>query len=104
VSPKPGGWAIYSTSFIGNEFRQLTSLCNDRRSVMKRTDPVRFIAYDTCWSWMVMVIRRQVSELMLKTIALLLAVCFGLTACQLKITHVNVYPAFGPHYGDGGGG
>jgi hypothetical protein len=53
---------------------------------------------------MVMVIRRQVSELMLKTIALLLAVCVELTACQLKITHVNVYPTFGPHYGDGGGG
>jgi len=50
-----------------------------------------------------MVIRRQVSELMLKTIALLLAVCVELAACQLKETHVNVYPLFGPTYGDGGG-
>jgi hypothetical protein len=40
---------------------------------------------------------------MLKAIALLLAACVMLTACQLKITHVNVYPAFGPTYGDGGG-
>ena len=34
-------------------------------------------------------------------IALLLAALSAMTACSLKVTHVNVYPAFGPHYGDG---
>jgi uncharacterized lipoprotein YajG len=49
-----------------------------------------------------MVVRALVSEFMLKWFALLLATCFVLTGCQLKMTQVNVYPAFGPHYGDGG--
>jgi hypothetical protein len=36
-------------------------------------------------------------------IALFLAALSAIAACSSKITHVNVYPAFGPHYGDGGG-
>jgi hypothetical protein len=38
---------------------------------------------------------------MRKTIVLLLAACVWLTGCHLPITNVNVYPAFGPHFGDG---
>jgi hypothetical protein len=40
---------------------------------------------------------------MLKAITLLLVACVALNGCHLPITHVDVYPAFGPHYGDGGG-
>jgi hypothetical protein len=51
-----------------------------------------------------MVIRGQVSEIMSKSITLMLAACVVLTACQLKMTHVSVYRYFGPSYGDGGNG
>jgi ABC-type uncharacterized transport system auxiliary subunit len=52
---------------------------------------------------MAMIIRLQMPKLTLKTIVLLLAACFVLTACQPKLTHVDVYSLMGPHYGDGGG-
>lgn len=41
---------------------------------------------------------------MAKLVALLLAVSVAVAGCHLPITNVNVYPAFGPHFGDGGGG
>ncbi len=41
---------------------------------------------------------------MWKAIALLLTAVVVLAGCRLPITNVNIYPAFGPHYGDGGGG
>jgi hypothetical protein len=41
---------------------------------------------------------------MWKAIACLLAMVVLLAGCHATITHVNVYPEFGPHYGDGGGG
>ena len=44
------------------------------------------------------------SEPILKAIMLLLVAFLVLAACHPTITNVNVYPAFGPHYGDGGGG
>jgi ABC-type uncharacterized transport system auxiliary subunit len=44
---------------------------------------------------------RWMSEPILKAITLLLAACFVLAACHPTITHVDVYPTFGPHYGDG---
>lgn len=47
---------------------------------------------------------RRVPETMPKAIALLLTAVVVLAACHAEITHVNIYPAFGPHYGDGGGG
>jgi hypothetical protein len=47
---------------------------------------------------------RRMPEPMVKAIALLLTAVVVLAACHAEITHVNVYPAFGPHYGDGGGG
>ena len=39
-----------------------------------------------------------------RAIMLLLATTVLLAACHLPVTNVDVYPAFGPHYGDGGGG
>jgi uncharacterized lipoprotein YajG len=51
-----------------------------------------------------MVIRGQVSEVMAKSITFMLAAFVVLATCQLKMTHVNVYPYFGPSYGDGGSG
>ena len=39
----------------------------------------------------------------MRTIALL-AILAMLAACDARISHVNVYPAFGPRFGDGGHG
>ena len=47
---------------------------------------------------------RRISTPTLKSVTLLLTAVVVLAACHAEITHVNVYPAFGPHYGDGGGG
>jgi hypothetical protein len=46
----------------------------------------------------------MVPEPMWKRVALLLTAVVALAACHPTITNVNIYPAFGPHYGDGGGG
>lgn len=45
--------------------------------------------------------KRRMSKPMWKAIALLLAACVSLAACHPAITNVDVYPAFGPHFGDG---
>jgi len=47
---------------------------------------------------------RRMWEPMARAIALLLTAVIALAACHATTTHVNIYPAFGPHYGDGGGG
>lgn len=44
---------------------------------------------------------RWKSELILKAITLLLGAFLVLAACHPTITHVDVYPTFGPHFGDG---
>ena len=45
--------------------------------------------------------RRRMPEPMWRAIMLLLVASVLLTGCHLPITNVNIYPAFGPHFGDG---